>query len=98
MGPLVLVEHLVELGHVPGVSHVDEGLPHVRLGILVDGHLEEVLAAQKLLVHLVQQNGLRQPVRDVAHHQCSPGVVQRVLHVYHARTFLGRLLILIVGV
>jgi len=80
VGPLVLVELGVEFHYLLHLVHVDEGLAHVGLAVLVDRHLEKILAAQELLVDLVEQDVLREPVGDVAHHQ-GGAFVQLVLHL-----------------
>lgn len=54
MGPLVAVERRVEFKHELGSGHVDEGLPHVGLRILVDRHVKEVLTAQEFFIDIVQ--------------------------------------------
>jgi len=97
VGPLVLVELGMKLHYLLHLVHVDEGLAHVCLTVLVDRHLEEVLAAQELLVDLIQQHVLREPVGDVAHHQ-GRAVVQLSLHLQVFISPMGTLGVLIVKI
>jgi len=66
--PLVPVEFYMEFRHLINFRHVDESIPHVSLTVFVNWHVKEVLTTEEILINLIQQNSLAQPVRDVTHH------------------------------
>lgn len=74
----------MELNDLTDVGHVDEGLAHVGLAVLVDRHVEEVIASKKAFIDVVQQYTLAQPVGDVANHQGGAAVlvVIQIFDVY----------------
>lgn len=69
MRPLVLMEFIPEFLNLLGMCHVNKSLPVVGLTLFVNGHVEEVVAAEEPLVNLVEQDVLRESIRDVPDHQ-----------------------------
>lgn len=63
------MEFIPEFLNLLGMCHVNKSLPVVGLTLLVNGHVEEVVAAEEPLVNLVEQDVLRESIRDVPDHQ-----------------------------
>ena len=55
--------------------HVKEGVSHIALILEVDGKVEEVILALKLLIDGRQQHLLCILVGNVLHHECGPLVL-----------------------
>lgn len=65
------MEFLVELLELCGTRHVDEGLAHIAAIGGINRQLEEVIAAQEVLIDEVKQHGLCVLVGDVLDHEAS---------------------------